>query len=74
MEETNLSLSFNYNDSFTENNTSSITDTKEDKLMKLNEQYKIIEKKLTTNIRTQLALFQINSYLKLKLFLILENL
>ena len=37
MEETNLSLSFNYNDSFTENNTSSITDTKEDKMMKLNE-------------------------------------
>jgi hypothetical protein len=71
MEETNLSLSFNYNDSFTENNTSSITDTKEDKLMKLNEQYKIIEKKLTTNIRTQLALFQINSYLNSKLFLIL---
>ena len=71
MEETNLSLSFNYNDSFTENNTSSITDTKEDKLMKLNEQYKIIEKKLTTNIRTQLALFQINSYLNRKLFLIL---
>ena len=71
MEETNLGLSFNYNDSFTENNTSSITDTKEDKLMKLNEQYKIIEKKLTTNIRTQLALFQINSYLNRKLFLIL---
>ena len=71
MEETNLSLSFNYNDSFTENNTSSITDTKEDKLMKLNEQYKIIEKKLTTNIRTQLALFKINSYLNSKLFLIL---
>ena len=71
MEETNLSLSFNYNDSFTENNTSPITDTKEDKLMKLNEQYKIIEKKLTTNIRTQLALFQINSYLNRKLFLIL---
>ena len=71
MEETNLSLSFNYNDSFTENNTSPITDTKEDKLMKLNEQYKIIEKKLTTNIRTQLALFQINSYLNSKLFLIL---
>ena len=56
MEETNLSLSFNYDDSFTENKTSSITDTKEDKLMKLNEQYKIIEKKLTTNIRTQLFL------------------
>ncbi len=71
MEETNLSLSFNYDDSFTENKTSSITDTKEDKLMKLNEQYKIIEKKLTTNIRTQLALFQINSYLNRKLFLIL---
>ena len=71
MEETNLSLSFNYDDSFTENKTSSITDTKEDKLMKLNEEYKIIEKKLTTDIRTQLALFQINSYLKLKLFLIL---
>ena len=71
MEETKLSLSFNYNDSFTENNTSPTTDTKEDKLMKLNEQYKIIEKKLTTNIRTQLALFQINSYLNRKLFLIL---
>lgn len=71
MEETNLSLSFNYDDSFTENKTSSITDSKEDKLMKLNEQYKIIEKKLTTNIRTQLALFQINSYLNRKLFLIL---
>ncbi len=71
MEETNLSLSFNYDDSFTENKTSSITYTKEDKLMKLNEQYKIIEKKLTTNIRTQLALFQINSYLNRKLFLIL---
>ena len=71
MEETNLSLSFNYDDSFTENKTSSITDSKEDKLMKLNEQYKIIEKKLTTNIRTQLALFQINSYLNSKLFLIL---
>ena len=71
MEETNLSLSFNYDDSFTENKTFSITDTKEDKLMKLNEQYKIIEKKLTTNIRTQLALFQINSYLNSKLFLIL---
>ena len=71
MEETNLSLSFNYDDSFTENKTFSIIDTKEDKLMKLNEQYKIIEKKLTTNIRTQLALFQINSYLNSKLFLIL---
>ena len=71
MEETNLSLSFNYDDSFTENKTSSITDSKKDKLMKLNEQYKIIEKKLTTNIRTQLALFQINSYLNSKLFLIL---
>lgn len=71
MEETNLSLSFNYDDSFTENKTSSITDSKKDKLMKLNEQYKIIEKKLTTNIRTQLALFQINSYLNRKLFLIL---